>query len=125
MITVVVADNEANLKEMLNAIVRKEGNARVAIIKEENVVKIMSQESVLQAATLKDKIIELEETLYREKEGTLYKAMMDVLEKPLFEFVLERTEGNQLRAARILGINRNTLRTKIKKLGIHTRAYKQ
>ena len=39
-------------------------------------------------------------------------------EKPLIEHVLERTEGNQLKAAKILGMNRNTMRAKIKKLGI-------
>ena len=44
--------------------------------------------------------------------------MLAVIEKPLIEYVLERTEGNQLKAARILGINRNTMRAKIKKLAI-------
>ncbi|MBU0959440.1 MAG: helix-turn-helix domain-containing protein, partial [Nanoarchaeota archaeon] len=39
-----------------------------------------------------------------------------VIEKPLIENILYRTEGNQLKAAKILGINRNTLHTKIKKL---------
>jgi two-component system, NtrC family, nitrogen regulation response regulator GlnG len=40
------------------------------------------------------------------------------VERPLLEFVLERTAGNQLRAAELLGINRNTLRKKITTLGI-------
>jgi two-component system nitrogen regulation response regulator GlnG len=40
------------------------------------------------------------------------------VERPLLEFILERTSGNQLRAAQILGINRNTLRKKITMLGI-------
>ncbi len=35
------------------------------------------------------------------------------LERPLIELVLERAGGNQVRAARILGLNRNTLRKKI------------
>ncbi len=40
------------------------------------------------------------------------------VERPLLEFVLEKTGGNQLRAAEILGINRNTLRKKITTLGV-------
>jgi two-component system, NtrC family, nitrogen regulation response regulator GlnG len=40
------------------------------------------------------------------------------VERPLLEFVLERTGGNQLRAAEMLGINRNTLRKKLTALGI-------
>jgi two-component system nitrogen regulation response regulator GlnG len=39
-------------------------------------------------------------------------------EKPLLKVLLEATGGNQVRAAEILGINRNTLRKKIKELGL-------
>lgn len=55
-----------------------------------------------------------------QKLGTpkLYRRVIDSVEKKLIESVLQKTEGNQLHAADILGINRNTLRTKIRKLGI-------
>lgn len=39
--------------------------------------------------------------------------ILSIVEKPLFEAVLQRTNGNQVRAAAALGINRNTLRKKI------------
>ena len=42
------------------------------------------------------------------------------LEKPLLEMVLEETGGNRIKAANVLGINRNTLRTKLKELGVET-----
>ena len=44
--------------------------------------------------------------------------VIEAIEKPLIEHILHRTEGNKLRAAKILGIDRNTIRAKIKKLGI-------
>jgi two-component system nitrogen regulation response regulator GlnG len=50
----------------------------------------------------------------------LYEAVMTRVEKPLLELILERTRGNQIRAARMLGINRNTLHKKIKDLKIVT-----
>lgn len=52
----------------------------------------------------------------------LYDRMMCLLEKPLIEHTLRATDGNQIQAARILGINRNTLRKKIAELGIEIRS---
>ena len=43
------------------------------------------------------------------------------IEKPLIERALELTNGNQIRAAEILGVNRNTLRKKIRDLNIEVR----
>jgi Fis family transcriptional regulator len=40
------------------------------------------------------------------------------VEKPLFELVMKYAEGNQTRAAELLGINRNTLRNKIRQYRI-------
>ncbi|MXO74064.1 response regulator [Altererythrobacter aerius] len=51
-------------------------------------------------------------------DGTLYGAATAALERPLFSRVLERTGGNQVQAARMLGINRNTLRKRLTELGI-------
>ncbi|MFA6349426.1 MAG: helix-turn-helix domain-containing protein [Candidatus Omnitrophota bacterium] len=73
---------------------------------------------------MKDTIIKLEESLFNEKEGILYKTVVEAVEKPLIEHALERSEGNQLKAARILGINRNTIRSKIRKLAINIGKWK-
>ena len=43
----------------------------------------------------------------------LYDKVISRVERPLIELVLEHTGDNQLKAAEILGLNRNTLRKKI------------
>jgi two-component system nitrogen regulation response regulator GlnG len=48
----------------------------------------------------------------------LYRRVVESVERPLLAAALERTGGNQIRAAALLGINRNTLRKKIVDLGI-------
>jgi len=53
--------------------------------------------------------------------GDVYTMVLEQVERPLIRFVLEKTRGNQVRAADILGINRNTLRKKIQELGIEVK----
>lgn len=89
MITVLIAENEKKIQEIVSQMLKAEGYGVV-----------------------------------EEKSGILYKTVMAKVEKQLVDFVLEQTEGNQLKTARILGINRNTLRTKIKKLGIDITKWK-
>ncbi len=48
----------------------------------------------------------------------MFNMVMNCVEKPLIETVLIHAEGNQTRAAELLGINRNTLRKKIQEHGI-------
>ena len=48
----------------------------------------------------------------------LYDHLLDQLERPLFRMTLAATRGNQLRAAALLGLNRNTLRKKIEDRGM-------
>jgi two-component system nitrogen regulation response regulator GlnG len=49
----------------------------------------------------------------------LYSLVVERVERPLIELTLKKTRGNQIRAAQILGINRNTLRKKIADLHIN------
>jgi two-component system, NtrC family, nitrogen regulation response regulator GlnG len=48
----------------------------------------------------------------------VYDDVMQRVEKPLIELILDKTRWNQLKAAKVLGINRNTLRKKITDLKI-------
>lgn len=48
----------------------------------------------------------------------LYDRILRELERPLIRLCLEATNGNQIQAAQLLGLNRNTLRKKIRDLGL-------
>jgi two-component system nitrogen regulation response regulator GlnG len=48
----------------------------------------------------------------------LYDRILAEVERPLFQLTLSATRGNQVRAAEVLGLNRNTLRKRINDLGI-------
>ena len=52
------------------------------------------------------------------KPAHLYDMVLREVEEPLFRVVLDYVQGNQSRAAGILGINRGTLRKKLKQLGL-------
>ncbi len=67
---------------------------------------------------LEEKLADLVERLGGLEQGDIYDMVIQRVEKPLLTLVLRKTEGNQVRAASLLGINRNTLRKKIRELGI-------
>jgi two-component system, NtrC family, nitrogen regulation response regulator GlnG len=50
--------------------------------------------------------------------GKLYRSVMARVERPLLRQALDLVGGNQLKAARLLGINRNTLRKRLRLLGL-------
>ncbi|MEN2746426.1 nitrogen regulation protein NR(I) [Sphingomonas sp. T9W2] len=50
--------------------------------------------------------------------GTLYDRLISDVERPLIEAMLDRHANNQLRAAKAMGLNRNTLRKRLDDLGI-------
>ena len=62
------------------------------------------------------------EGYYKDLDGErargVYDMVINCVEKPLLESVLHRVQGNQTHAAEMLGINRNTLRKKMKAHGI-------
>ncbi|MEH3037034.1 MAG: nitrogen regulation protein NR(I) [Sphingomonas adhaesiva] len=56
------------------------------------------------------------------EDGSLYERVIGEVERPLIEAMLARHGGNQLRAARAIGLNRNTLRKRLDVLGIDATA---
>jgi two-component system nitrogen regulation response regulator GlnG len=63
----------------------------------------------------------LREEVVRNSWGTVHDVVIAKVEKALIGMVLEEEKGNQVRTAKRLGINRNTLRKKMKDLQITTR----
>jgi two-component system, NtrC family, nitrogen regulation response regulator GlnG len=53
--------------------------------------------------------------------GEIYHVILSEIERFLLQVILDETDGNQLRTADLLGINRNTLRKKIRTLGVEVR----
>ncbi|SET84887.1 DNA-binding transcriptional regulator Fis [Thalassotalea agarivorans] len=49
----------------------------------------------------------------------MYELVLSEIEAPMLEEVMQYTRGNQTRAANLLGINRGTLRKKLKKYGMN------
>ncbi len=58
------------------------------------------------------------DSLNGHRPGRLYDLVMREVELPLFQAVMDYAEGNQSRAATILGINRGTLRKKLREYGL-------
>ncbi len=70
-----------------------------------------------------ENIVELKISRFLDQLGTyypenVYELIMNKVEKPLIAQILKRVGGNQVHASRILGINRNTLRKKMKLYGL-------
>lgn len=51
----------------------------------------------------------------------IYRMVLSEVERPLFSTILEYTRGNQSKAAQILGLNRGTLRTKLRDYKLNNR----
>lgn len=75
-----------------------------------------------QSSVLRDCVREAVDTYLDQLDGhaspDLYRLVMQEVEEPLFEAVLARTQGNHSKAAATLGMNRGTLRKKLKHYGI-------
>lgn len=68
--------------------------------------------------TLSDHIKTVLENYFDDLEGHqpthLYQLVLQEIERPLLETVMQQTRGNQSKAAIVLGLNRGTLRKKLK-----------
>ncbi len=113
-----------NVRELENVIQRAMVMATGGVILPEHlpIGAVSAAASVAVDATLEDiierRLLDCVRGLREHASANLYDLMVGLVEKPLFRAVLRETGGNQVRAAQLLGINRNTLRKKLKEHGI-------
>ena len=110
-----------NVRDLRNAVFRLALMAREDVIDADGVREVIG-ESIAQRVTRTDggftEALRMWLAENDPREGALYDAASAAFERPLFEYALKQTGGNQLRAARLLGINRNTLRKRLADLAI-------
>jgi DNA-binding protein Fis len=70
------------------------------------------------ARTLATTLPALVDQLAAERPGHIHSEITALVERAVFARALEVTRGNQLRAARLLGVNRNTLRKHCRQLDL-------
>ncbi|HZV63161.1 MAG TPA: Fis family transcriptional regulator [Methylophilaceae bacterium] len=70
------------------------------------------------AACVKNALDEYFKDLDGQPPHAVYDMLLQCVERPLLEYVLNRAGGNQSKAAQILGLNRNTLRKKLKQYNL-------
>jgi Fis family transcriptional regulator len=70
------------------------------------------------AACVRRVLIQYFKDLDGEAPAAIYEMVLNCVERPVLDLVLNHTDGNQSRAAEWLGINRNTLRKKMQQHGI-------
>ncbi len=71
------------------------------------------------AICVSDSLKQYIKDLNGEAPADLYDMVISQVEKPLLEIIMQRAENNQCRAAQMLGINRNTLRKKLRDHGLN------
>ncbi|OGT71193.1 MAG: hypothetical protein A3I78_10125 [Gammaproteobacteria bacterium RIFCSPLOWO2_02_FULL_56_15] len=73
---------------------------------------------------LSEKVRDAVEQYFSDLDGhdatDLYELFISQVEKPLLETILKNTRGNLSKAAQVLGMNRGTLRSRLKKYGLET-----
>jgi two-component system, NtrC family, nitrogen regulation response regulator GlnG len=108
-----------NVRELRNAVYRLALLSRKATIDRELVEEALGRVAPLANGNERVGLAEAIEAWIaaeRPADGTLYHRALVEMERPLFDYALRRTGGNQIAAARMLGINRNTLRKHLSEL---------
>lgn len=78
--------------------------------------------SGMPAQTLRDTVHQSLTSYFKQLDGQpvtdVYQMVLSEIEAPLFESVMAYTKDNQTKASEVLGLNRGTLRKKLKQYGL-------
>jgi two-component system nitrogen regulation response regulator GlnG len=114
--------NVAELKSMARRLVVRVAGTKVEAGDVDEVLPVVAERVPLEDLAFEDMVKGKLAGLLARIDGypvhDLYDKVLARVERPLFDLVLAHTGGNQLKAAEILGLNRNTLRKKLVTLGI-------
>jgi Fis family transcriptional regulator, factor for inversion stimulation protein len=87
-----------------------------------DVVSTGGQVQLQQPQALRDAVEQAMENYFRHLDGQMvtevYDMVLSEIEAPMLEVVMKHTRHNQTRAAQLLGLNRGTLRKKLKRYGL-------
>ncbi|WP_150303291.1 DNA-binding transcriptional regulator Fis [Pseudomonas saliphila] len=82
----------------------------------------VSNDAMQRDQTLRDSVEQALQNYFKHLDGqdvtNVYNMVLAEIEAPLLESVMEYVKGNQTRASEVLGLNRGTLRKKLKQYGL-------
>jgi two-component system, NtrC family, nitrogen regulation response regulator GlnG len=109
--------NVAELRDVVRRLCLRRRRGHVELVDVEAVLPPVEERVPVEQLSFEEMVRAKIRALLQRMEGypieDLYEEVISRVERPLIELVLERTGNNQLKAAEILGLNRNTLRKKI------------
>lgn len=114
--------NVAELKSVARRLALRVPKARVEAGDVDEVLPVVAERVPLEDLSLEDLVKAKLKGLMARLDGypvdDLYDKVLARVERPLFDVVMAHTGGNQVKAAEMLGLNRNTLRKKLQERGL-------